>query len=131
MGCDNYAMCLTGPSLTVAIVTIHVALRTSHTSQNVEIIRIGKLLGNFCKKKTNAPKIAVCGLNPHAGENGAGMEDIELIIPAIEELNRGGYHFLALFHPTPFSAPQWTVPTMQFYACITSRLTLEAARFRH
>jgi 4-hydroxythreonine-4-phosphate dehydrogenase len=36
-----------------------------------------------------APRIAVCGLNPHAGEHGAfGREEIELISPAIAELNR-------------------------------------------
>ena len=37
------------------------------------------------------PRIAVCGLNPHAGENGLfGREDSDVIAPAIEEARRGG-----------------------------------------
>jgi 4-hydroxythreonine-4-phosphate dehydrogenase len=37
------------------------------------------------------PRIAVCGLNPHAGENGAfGSEELTIIAPAIAALNQGG-----------------------------------------
>ena len=39
------------------------------------------------------PRLAVCGLNPHAGENGAlGREEIEVIAPAIKALNAQGIH---------------------------------------
>ena len=89
--CDNYAMCLSGTNLTVALVTIHVAItEVPGLLKTKEIVRIGRLLEYFCYKRTGGmPKIAVCGLNPHAGENGAfGNEDIELIIPAIEQLNK-------------------------------------------
>ncbi len=51
------------------------------------------------------PRLAVCGLNPHAGENGAlGREEIEVIAPAIEALNAQGIHVIGphsadtLFH---------------------------------
>ena len=83
LDCDNFAMCLTGPSLTVAIVTIHVALQDiPKLITTNEIVRIGHLLKTFCEKKTRRQaRIAVCGLNPHAGENGAfGDEEITTII---------------------------------------------------
>src|SRR5206468_513186 len=39
--------------------------------------------------ETPAPRIAVAGLNPHAGESGRlGQEEIEIIAPAVDELNR-------------------------------------------
>jgi 4-hydroxythreonine-4-phosphate dehydrogenase len=98
--CENFAMCLTGPSLTVAIVTIHVALsEVPKLLSSAEIVRVGKLLKVFCEQKNKrTARIAVCGLNPHAGENGAfGMEDIEIISPAIEELNNEREGFFGPF----------------------------------
>ncbi|MGJ8673264.1 4-hydroxythreonine-4-phosphate dehydrogenase PdxA [Rubritalea sp.] len=90
LACENHAMCLTGANLTVALVTIHVALSQVPTliSQE-EIVRVGKLLADFCQQKgASQARVAVCGLNPHAGENGAfGHEDIEIISPAIKQLN--------------------------------------------
>ena len=46
----------------------------------------------FLKKRgISSPRIAVCGLNPHAGENGAfGSEEQTIITPAIAALNRSG-----------------------------------------
>ncbi len=93
--CDDFAMCLTGAKLTVALVTIHVPISTvSGSLRESEIIRVGRLLEKFCRQKRMArgcisvPKIAVCGLNPHAGESGAfGSEDAEIVLPAIEKLN--------------------------------------------
>lgn len=108
LACKNYAMCLTGPSLTVAIVTIHVALaEVPKLLKTSEIVRIGNLLKAFCEKKNKRPaKIAVCGLNPHAGENGAfGQEDIELIIPAINTLNQHEENFHGPFPPDTIFRP--------------------------
>jgi 4-hydroxythreonine-4-phosphate dehydrogenase len=48
------------------------------------------------------PRIAVAGLNPHAGESGKiGSEEIDIIAPAVEELNRS----LGVDHPSLFSGP--------------------------
>lgn len=91
LGCDNHAMCLTGKNLTVALVTIHVALKdVPELLTSDEIVRIGNLLADFCKQRgVKIPKVAVCGLNPHAGENGAfGREDIEIVGPAVSELQK-------------------------------------------
>ncbi len=96
LGVSNYAMCLTGHHLTVGLVTIHQSIASVPTSlTSSEIVRTGQLLANFARKKHNRPaKVAVCGLNPHAGENGAfGSEDDEIIAPAIETLNTGKDQF--------------------------------------
>ena len=91
LGCDNHAMCLTGKNLTVALVTIHVALAdVPGLLRQEEIVRVGLLLADFCRQRgIQSPRIAVCGLNPHAGENGAfGSEDIEIVEPAVAELRQ-------------------------------------------
>ena len=57
------------------------------------IVRVGLLLVDFLRCRSNpataGPRIAVAGLNPHAGESGKmGREEIEVIEPAIAELNQ-------------------------------------------
>src|SRR6266436_6581894 len=89
-GVKNFAMCLTGANLTVALVTAHIPLRQVPSVLNQsEIVRVGVLLANFLRARwKTAPRIGVAGLNPHAGESGKlGREEIEIIAPAIQELN--------------------------------------------
>jgi 4-hydroxythreonine-4-phosphate dehydrogenase len=88
-GVRDYAMCLTGGALTVALVTAHVPLReVAGRLRREEIVRVGRLLETFLRRRLGrAPRIAVAGLNPHAGESGdLGREEIEIIAPAMEEL---------------------------------------------
>jgi 4-hydroxythreonine-4-phosphate dehydrogenase len=88
-GVKNFAMCLTGGKLTVALVTTHIPLsEVPRALKRSEIVRVGLLLADFLRGRSiNAPRIAVAGLNPHAGESGKiGREEIEFIAPAIEEL---------------------------------------------
>jgi len=88
-GLKNFAMCLTGGKLTVALVTTHIPLsEVPRALKRSEIVRVGLLLADFLRGRSiNAPRIAVAGLNPHAGESGKiGREEIEFIAPAIEEL---------------------------------------------
>ena len=90
-GVKNFAMCLTGGKITVALVTAHLPLRKAASAlQQSEIVRVGLLLVDFLNSRSiTAPRIAVAGLNPHAGESGKlGFEEIEIIAPAIAELNR-------------------------------------------
>lgn len=86
----EYGMLLTGPSLTVGLATIHIALSEIPRILTIPSIQlIGRLTAGFLKKKgIPSPKIAVCGLNPHAGENGAfGNEEKTIIAPAIQALS--------------------------------------------
>jgi len=89
-GVENFAMLLTGAGLTVALVTTHIPLGSvSENLRTAEIVRVGSLLQNFLVRRGGSRRIAVAGLNPHAGESGAlGREEIELITPAVAELQR-------------------------------------------
>src|SRR2546423_4765681 len=93
-GIKNFAMCLTGGKITVALVTTHIPLgEVPGALTQSEIVRVGLLLLNFVRARSRStalsgqPRIAVAGLNPHAGESGKiGREEIEIIAPAISEL---------------------------------------------
>jgi 4-hydroxythreonine-4-phosphate dehydrogenase len=87
----NFAMCLIGGKITVALVTAHLPLRKAAGAlQQSEIVRVGLLLADFLNSRSiSSPRIAVAGLNPHGGESGKlGCEEIEIIAPAVAELNR-------------------------------------------
>ncbi|HEV3148894.1 MAG TPA: 4-hydroxythreonine-4-phosphate dehydrogenase PdxA [Chthoniobacterales bacterium] len=88
-GVKNFAMLLTGGKITVALVTAHLPLcNVPGALKRSEIVRVGLLLVDFLHRRSRkTPRIAVAGLNPHAGESGKlGREEIEIIAPAVEEL---------------------------------------------
>lgn len=90
-GVENFAMLLTGGKLTVALVTAHLPLKEAIATLSVEeIVRVGKLLIAFLKRRGVAqPRIAVAGLNPHAGEEGdLGHEEITTVAPAVKMLRQ-------------------------------------------
>jgi len=90
-GVQNFAMLLTGGKLTVALVTVHLPLRdVAAALTSAEIVRVGLLLHDFLRRRgIDRPRIAVAGLNPHAGESGAlGREETKMIAPAVTELQR-------------------------------------------
>ena len=87
-------MMLAGPELKAVPVTIHIPLRDVAGALSerliVEVGRIvaGELRGRF---GIPAPRLAVAGLNPHAGEGGAiGDEDERIVRPAVAALNAAG-----------------------------------------
>lgn len=89
LGCTDFAMCLSGDTLTVGLATIHVPLSdVPRLLCTDELVRIGKLLADFCRRIGKPePRIALAGLNPHAGENGAfGDEETRIIAPAVARL---------------------------------------------
>lgn len=81
--------------LRVALVTTHVALNQVSQTITKELLRetIEILQKDLKDKfKIENPHILVCGLNPHAGENGyLGREEIDTIKPVLEELRQEGY----------------------------------------
>ncbi|PWU08899.1 MAG: 4-hydroxythreonine-4-phosphate dehydrogenase PdxA [Verrucomicrobia bacterium] len=90
---QDFAMLLTGGRLTVALVTAHIPLmETARLLNEKEIVRVGKLLHTFLLRRgVKVPRIAVAGLNPHAGENGdLGREEIDVIRPAVRILTSIG-----------------------------------------
>ena len=92
-GTDNFAMCLTGGPLTVALATIHIPIHeVARCLSTDEIVRVGRLMSDYLRRRLGrAPRIAVAGLNPHAGENGRfGEEEKNIIAPAVGQLARKG-----------------------------------------
>ena len=89
----DYGMLLTGSTLCIGLATIHEPLaKVAALLTEERIIRIGRLTADFLVRRgISQPRIAVAGLNPHAGENGAfGDEEIRIIAPAIRRLNAAG-----------------------------------------
>ncbi len=90
----RYAMMLAGDKLRVTLVTIHCPLREVADSISTEKIFQVISLTDFSLKNEfglKEPKIAVAGLNPHAGESGMfGNEEEQVITPAIEMAREKG-----------------------------------------
>ena len=85
-GVERFTMMLTAGDLAVTHVSTHVslteAIRRVTTRRVTEVI---ELTYETLHRFLDQPRIAVCGVNPHAGEHGLfGSEDIEQIVPAIE-----------------------------------------------
>lgn len=91
-GNSDSRMLLAGQHLSVVHVSTHIALREACNLNIGRIIRTIEL-GNDAMKLLGKPhpRIAVCGLNPHAGEHGLfGSEDAQFIQPAIEACRARG-----------------------------------------
>ncbi|MEQ8770751.1 MAG: 4-hydroxythreonine-4-phosphate dehydrogenase PdxA [Phycisphaerales bacterium] len=91
--CKRVAMMFEGPAVRVVLATVHIPLMDIRNQLTIGRIHDAIDLGNEgCKRLGVArPRIAVCGLNPHAGEGGIlGDEETRLIEPAIEAAVRNG-----------------------------------------
>lgn len=87
-------MMLSAKDLRIALATIHIPLKEVPQAISIEIIKkithvlYGALQTDF---GFQSPKIAMAGLNPHAGENGSiGREEIEILMPAAKQLRSEG-----------------------------------------
>ena len=87
-------MMLACDALRVVPLTVHIALRdVAGMLNSADILAKGRLLAEALRDffGVDNPRIAVCGLNPHAGENGQfGDEDSRIIAPAISALQNDG-----------------------------------------
>ncbi|HEX4765909.1 MAG TPA: 4-hydroxythreonine-4-phosphate dehydrogenase PdxA [Lichenihabitans sp.] len=95
-------MMIASPALRVVPVTIHIALAAVPGRLTAElIVETVRIVARDLARDFGiaAPRIAVAGLNPHAGEDGAiGTEDRDVVRPAVERLRRDG---LAVAGPLP------------------------------
>jgi 4-hydroxythreonine-4-phosphate dehydrogenase len=95
-------MMLAGPDLRAVPVTIHIALAEVPGAVTTEaILRTARITAHDLETRFGIanPRLAVSGLNPHAGESGAmGIEDETIIRPAIETLQNEG---IEAFGPLP------------------------------
>jgi len=90
----DFRMMFASPSLRVVLITIHEALKKVPKLLNEPLIlkTIEITHDHLCKWfGISKPKLAVCGLNPHASEGGIfGNEEAKFIIPAINKLKHRG-----------------------------------------
>ncbi|WP_179232863.1 4-hydroxythreonine-4-phosphate dehydrogenase PdxA [Paenibacillus rigui] len=93
-GTKDYSMMLSAPKLKVIHVTTHVgiidAVKQINPDRVYKVIRLAH--ETLQKAGIAAPKIAVCGINPHAGENGlfGYGEEEEKVIPGVERARQEG-----------------------------------------
>ncbi|MEL6520921.1 MAG: 4-hydroxythreonine-4-phosphate dehydrogenase PdxA [Pseudomonadota bacterium] len=94
-GVSRVVMMLAGPSLRVVPVTIHIALAEVKARLTAEFLRETILITDRGLRRDfglETPRLAISGLNPHAGEGGAmGREEIEIINPVIAAMRSEGY----------------------------------------
>ena len=98
----DYAMLLHDKKLSVIHVSTHVSLLEAITGLKRERIeKVIELANNSMKRLCDdEPRIAVAGINPHAGENGLfGNEEIKEIIPAIRNMKGKGINVEGPFPP--------------------------------
>lgn len=102
-GVDNVTMFFISEDLYVSLQTTHLPLQAVPIAIKANLIQQRlKQVNDFYQQyiANKAPRIAICGLNPHAGENGLlGREEIDEIIPAINICQRQGLNVQG-----PFSA---------------------------
>lgn len=93
-GARRVVMLMVGGKLRVAFVTTHIALKEVPQTITTKDIMETILICNDNLRQyfnINEPRIAICGLNPHAGEEGIfGDEEKKVIIPAIERAKKKG-----------------------------------------
>ena len=99
-GQTHYTMMLASKALTVTHVSTHVSMEQSiRNCKKERVLDVIELTWNAISRFKESPRIAVAGLNPHAGENGAfGRQEIEEIGPAVEEAKARG---MQVYGPIP------------------------------
>lgn len=108
-GVPRVVMMLAAPQLKVVPITVHLSLRDAIASLTIdEIVESGFMTATALREDFGIarPRLAVAGLNPHAGEDGAmGTEDRDIVAPAVEALRHRGVDAVGplasdtMFHP--------------------------------
>jgi 4-hydroxythreonine-4-phosphate dehydrogenase len=91
---EQVVMMLATPELRVALATTHLPLnKVSEAITQQSLTRVIEIINASLQQQAgiSRPRIAVCGLNPHAGEDGhLGREEIDIISPVITNLSQQG-----------------------------------------
>jgi 4-hydroxythreonine-4-phosphate dehydrogenase len=92
---EMVVMMLVGPTLKTVPVTTHIPFQDVPGALTIErIVAKGRTTVKGLQRQFGIaePRLAVAGLNPHAGESGSlGREEIDIVIPAIERLREEGF----------------------------------------
>lgn len=102
-GSDDYAMMMAGERLRVTLVTIHVGLaQVAGLLTKEKIVRLIDITARALRDDfgIDNPRLAVAGLNPHAGEGGMfGDEEDRVIAPALIQARKNGWQVAGVFPP--------------------------------
>lgn len=101
----------------VLLLTRHVALKDIILTKEMVVEKITNLQKFFENKlKIKEPKFALCGFNPHSGEDGIlGREEIDILIPAVEELRKKGINIT-----NPLPADTLFIKAEKYDCCIAN-----------
>lgn len=101
----------------VLLLTRHVALKDIIITKEMVVEKITNLQKFFENKlKIKEPKFALCGFNPHSGEDGIlGREEIDILIPAVEELRKKGINIT-----NPLPADTLFIKAEKYDCCIAN-----------
>ncbi|MEM8667764.1 MAG: 4-hydroxythreonine-4-phosphate dehydrogenase PdxA [Planctomycetota bacterium] len=120
-GVDDFCMMLTSPQISCVLATVHIPLadvpKALTTESIIRAIRLGAAA--LAKRKRSTPRVTVCGLNPHAGENGLighGEEDA-IIQPAIAAARQDGIQVVGPLPPDTAFTPSMRAAT-DVYVCM-------------
>ncbi len=106
----NATMMLAGPTLRVVPVTVHVPYKDVPGLLSIDLIKArahATAKGLRRDFGIAQPRLAIAGLNPHAGEGGAlGREEIEIIEPALRQLHEEGLNVSGPYPPDAMFTPQ-------------------------
>ncbi len=106
---DDAVMMLAGPQLRTVPMTVHCPLAEVPARLSIALIhRRATIVAHALEQDFGlaAPRIAICGLNPHAGEKGRmGREEIEIIEPAIAALQADGINATGPYPADTLFAP--------------------------
>jgi 4-hydroxythreonine-4-phosphate dehydrogenase len=114
-GGHHPVMMLACPGLRVALATTHLPLR--EVADAITSTRLKRVIGILHRDlqvrfRLPAPRITVCGLNPHAGEGGhLGREEIEVITPVLEQLRAEGMHLIGPLPADTLFTPRYLEKT--------------------
>lgn len=104
-------MMLATPGLRVALATTHLPLAEVSRAINIDLLqRVIAILDHDLRQhfSLDNPTILICGLNPHAGENGhLGREEIEILIPVISRLKSEGLNVQGPFPADTIFTPKY------------------------
>lgn len=94
-GTRRFAMMMAGGPFRIVLLTIHTSLRRAieGVTKKAVLDKLGLTVESLRERfGIRRPRVAVAGLNPHAGENGAfGSEEIRVLGPAVKEARRRGW----------------------------------------
>lgn len=109
LGVDEFCMMLTSETISCVLATVHIPLadvtKYLSTESVLRAIRLGAAA--LRKRSGGAPRVTVCGLNPHAGENGllSHGEEANIIQPAIDQAIADGIHVVGPLSPDTAFTP--------------------------